>query len=272
MPYRHAHWYLLPLFPLVGVAFWPAYFSIFSTARAPLHAHAAAGTLWIAVLAAQSWLIHHDRRDIHRQVGITSLAAFPFFIATSAAVVVLMAQEFSSRSSPISAVYGPRLGLGSVVLVAGFAYCYWQGLRRRRKVHPHSRYMLSTALFLGPPIVVRLFRFVPYLQVRGPKEMGRFALDIQLGNGLVAAIALFLAWRASKHGRPFLEAAAIVALNLVLLPTVGMLSSWVQLFAHLSDIPLAVAATGGGIAGIIIAYSGWIAGKQQTPTAGALPA
>ncbi|HEX3677611.1 MAG TPA: hypothetical protein VHU79_09510, partial [Sphingomicrobium sp.] len=73
MPYRHAYWYLLALFPLVGLAFWPAYFSIFSTVPVALHVHAAVGTLWIGILAGQSWLIHQGRRDIHRQMGIASL-------------------------------------------------------------------------------------------------------------------------------------------------------------------------------------------------------
>jgi hypothetical protein len=272
MPNRHAHWYLLASFPLVGVAFWPAYFSIFSTASVPLHAHAAAGTLWIGILAGQSWLIQQGHRDVHRQVGIASLAAFPFFIATSAAVVFLMAQQFAGRLSPFDVMYDARLGLGSIVLVAGFAYCYWQALRWRRKVHPHSRYMLSTVLFLGPPIVVRIFRFIPFLQVRGPQDLGRFALDIQLGNGLVAAIAFLLAWRAGKHGRPFLEAGAVVAMNVIVLPTIGVMPLWGHLFAYLASVPLPVAAFAAGLAGIIIAYSGWFTGKRPTPTAGVMPA
>lgn len=272
MPYRHAHWYLLALFPLIGLAFWPTYFSIFSTAAVPLHAHAAAGTLWIGILAVQSWLIHQGRREIHRQMGIGSLAAFPFFTATSAAVVFLMAQQFAGQLSPFDAAYDPRLGLGSIVLVTGFAYCYWQGLRWRRKVHPHSRYMLSTVMFLGPPIVVRLFRFVPHLQVRGPQDLGRFALDIQLGNGLVAALAILLAWRAGKHGRPFFEAGAFVAMNLILVPTIGVTPSWGRFFAHLASVPLPAAAFAGGAAGIIIAYSGWLTGKRPTPSMGVMPA
>jgi hypothetical protein len=262
MPYRHAHWYLLVLFPLVVLAFWPGYFSIFSTSSAPLHAHAAAGTLWIGILASQAWLIHRGGRDIHRQLGMASLAAFAFFMAASGAVLVLMAQQFASQVSPFAVAYDPRLGLGSIVLVTGFAYCYWQALRWRRKVHPHSRYMLATVMFLLPPITVRLFRFVPLLQVRGPQDLGKFALDIEVGNALVAAIVFFLAWRSGKHGRPFLEAGGIIVLNLILLPTVGVIRSWGHLFAYLASVPLSIAAFSAGAVGAIIAYSGWIGGKK----------
>jgi hypothetical protein len=267
MPYRNAYWYLLALFPLVGLAFWPGYFSIFSTASTPLHAHAAAGTVWIGILAAQSWLIHQGSRDIHRQLGIASLAAFPFFMAASAAVAVLMAQQFASQVSPFAVAYDARLGLGSIVLVGGFAYCYWQALRWRRKVHPHSRYML-----LLPPIVVRLLRYVPFLQVRGPQDLGKFALNIELGNALVAAFAFYLAWRAGKHGRPFLEAAALITMNLILLPTIGLMPSWAHLFAHLASVPLAAAAFVAGVLGIVIAYSGWLAGKRPRSDVGMVPA
>ena len=264
MPYRHAHWYLLALFPLLGLAFWPTYFAVFSSSSAALHAHAAAGTVWIAILAAQSWLIHHGWRDVHRQTGIASLAIFPFFMATSAAVVILMAQDFVSQSSPFGVAYDPRLGLGSVILVTGFAYCYWQGLRWRRKVHPHSRYMLSTVLFLLPPIVVRLFRFLPFLAIRGPQDLWKFALNIQIANALVATFAFFLGWRAGKHGRPFLDAGAVSVLVFVLVPTLGVMPAWGHLFGQLASIPLPTAAFAGGGAGIIIAYAGWIAGKRTT--------
>jgi hypothetical protein len=272
MPYRHAHWYLLALFPLVGLAFWPTYFAIFSTSPAALHAHAAAGTLWITVLAVQSWMIHHGQRDIHRQTGTASLTIFTLFVAASATVVVLMAQEFASRLSPVSVTYGPRLGLGSAGLVIGFAYCYWQGLRQRRKVHPHSRYMLATVLFLLSPIFVRLCRYLPFLDIRGPQDFWKLALNIQLANILVAAFAFILAWRAGKHGRPFAEAGAVVLVNDILLQTVGVMPSWNHLYAYLASVPVPAAAFAGGVAGIAIAYSGWLAGKRPAPNLGMSPA
>lgn len=272
MPYRHAHWYLLALFPLVGLAFWPTYFAVFSASPAALHAHAAAGTVWIATLAAQSWMIHHGWRDVHRQTGIASLASFPLFVAASATVVVLMAQEFANKSSPVSVIYGPRLGLGSIILVSGFAYCYWQGLRQRRKVHPHSRYMLSTVTFLLPPIVVRLFRLIPPLAINGPQDFGKLAFNIQLANVLVGLFAFILAWRSGKHGRPFVEAGAVTMMNVILIPTVGLMPSWSRLYAHLASIPLAEAAFGAGAIAILIAWSGWVAGKRPTPQVDIVPA
>jgi hypothetical protein len=272
MPYRNAHWYLLTSFPLVGLAFWPTYFSVFSTSAFPLHAHAAVGTVWIAILTIQSWTIHHGNRDTHRQTGIVSLMVFPLFVAASAAVVVLMAQEFANKLSPVSVIYGPRLGLGSLILVTGFAYCYWQALRQRRKVHPHSRYMLSTIMFLLPPIVVRLFRLVPALDIHDPQEIWKLGFNIQLANIIVALFAFILAWRSGKHGRPFFEAGAVTTMNVVLIPTIGVMRSWDRLFAYLASVPLPIAAFAAGVVGIVIAYFGWIAGKRPTRDLGMIPA
>ncbi len=272
MPYRHAYWYLVALFPLVGLAFWPTYFAIFSTSPAALHAHAAAGTLWIAILAVQSWMIHHGRREFHRQTGIASLGVFPIFVAASAAVVVLMARQFAGKLSPVAVAYGPRLGLGSIGLTIGFVYCYWQGLRQRRKVHPHSRYMLATVVFLLPPIFVRLLRFVPLLDIRGAQDLWKLALNIQLANILVAVFVFILAWRAGKHGRPFVEAGTVILVDDILLQAVGVKASWQGFFALLASIPLPAAALAAGAAGIIVAYCGWLAGKRATPRAETAPA
>lgn len=267
MPYRHAHWYLLALFPLLGLGFWPGYFSVFSTSSAPLHAHAAAGTLWIGMLAGQTWLIQNGRSDVHRQVGIASLGIFPFFLAASAAVSVLMAQQFATSLSPFDRACDPPLGLGSIVLVAGFAYCYWQGLRWRHKVHPHSRYMLSTVVFLLPPIFVRLCRFIPGLQIRGAQDLWKFGVDIQLGNALAAAIVFYLAWHIRKHGRPFIEAGALIVMNMILVQTVGVTTSWHHFYAHLANVPLPAFAFATGVAGTVIAYFGWLAGRRPAPRA-----
>jgi hypothetical protein len=272
MPYRHAYWYLLMLFPLLGLAFWPGYFSIISTSPAALHAHAAAGTLWVAILAGQSWLIHHEARDIHRQVGVASLAAFPFFMASGAGVSVLMAQQFASKLSRFDVMFDPRLGLGSMGLLAGFAYCYCQGLRQRRKVHPHSRYMLSTAMFLLPPIFARLCRYLPALQIGGPQDLWKFAANIQIANGLTAAIAFLLAWRAGKHGRPFAEAGAVVVVNYILVETVGVTPLWQHYFSELANVPLPVGAFAVGTVGVIIVYWGWLSGKRPTSRVQMIPA
>src|SRR5215207_9817452 len=100
MPNRHAHWYLMALFPIAGLAFWPQYLSQVSTAEFEFHAHGVTATLWLMLLVAQSWTIHHDHRRAHRAVGMASLALFPLFLAGGTGIFIGMARRFVEASSP----------------------------------------------------------------------------------------------------------------------------------------------------------------------------
>src|SRR3990170_1325258 len=169
MPYRHAHWYLLALFPLATLAFWQSYLSQFATASGEFHAHGMTATLWLVLLVVQSLTIGRDQRQVHRTVGTASLVLFPLFLMGGTGIFFGMADRFIA-GSPFHAMYAPNLVWLDVVGVSGFAYFYYQALRQRRKVHPHSRYMLATVIFLLPPIFGRLSA-IP-LGVTGPEDFG----------------------------------------------------------------------------------------------------
>ena len=95
-------------------------------------------------------------------------------------------------------MFAPRLVWLDVVGVGGFAYFYYQALRQRRKVHPHSRYMLATVFFLLPPIFGRLTA-IP-LGVRGPEDFAKLGTGFQIANAIVAAIASGLPTAAASMG------------------------------------------------------------------------
>ena len=50
MPYRHAHLYVLCLFPLAGLAFWPGYLGQFAASPPEVHVHGATASLWLILL------------------------------------------------------------------------------------------------------------------------------------------------------------------------------------------------------------------------------
>nr|NUR38043.1 hypothetical protein [Sphingomonas sp.] len=272
MPYRQAHWYLLAIFPLAGLAFWQSYFSHFAAAPMAFHAHGMTASLWLTLLTVQSWTIHHERSGLHRQLGLGSLALFPLFLAGGATIFVGMAQRFVGQVAPFYTIYAPRLAWLDVVAVAGFAYCYFQALRQRQKVHPHSRYMLSTVFFLLPPILGRLAPALPPLTPSGPSDFWKLGVGFQLANAIAAGIPFFLAWRAPKQGRPFLEVGALIVSGAILYQTVGAAAVWRNLFAQAANIPAPALAIVAGVAGALIGYAGWIAGKRQITPPGTVPA
>jgi hypothetical protein len=162
MPYRHAHWYLLSLFPLAGLAFWPNYLSIFAASPVAFHVHGITASLWIALVAAQSWSIHHRRNALHRTIGIASFALFPFFVTGGLLVIHSIAGKFGAGVDPFNAMYGARLGSMDALSTIAMVYMFTMALKWRRKVHIHARYMLAPILFLVSPILGRLPPVLPF--------------------------------------------------------------------------------------------------------------
>ena len=272
MPYRHAHWYVLLLFPLAALAFWPSYLSQFRTAGAEMHAHGITASLWVALLAYQSWTIHHGRRAAHRTAGILSLVLFPLFLAGGVSIFIGMAQRFALAVSPFHVMYAPRLAWLDVAAVTGIALFYFLAMKNRRKVQVHSRYLLATALFLIPPILSRLSPLLPPLAINGPDDLYRLGYGVQTANTITVAIALTLASRSRKHGRPFLIAAALVGISMVLFDTVGRWPAWQAQFARFADLPLALSVLAAAAAGAAIGYAGWVAGSRSPTVPAAQPA
>ena len=268
MPYRHAHWYLLSLFPFAAVAFWPSYLSQFSRVPAEFHLHGITATLWLILLVAQSGAIHSGRRALHRTVGTASLILFPLFLMGGAGIFFGMADRYVA-GSPFHVLYAPKLAWFDFVAVGGFAYYYFEALRQRRKVHPHSGYMLATVVFLLPPIFGRLSG-IP-LGVAGPADLPKLDTGFIAANVLIAGLAFFIAYRRGKHGRPWALAGVLTFAMTVLYITIGNMAAWQRFYGSLSDWPTAPFTLAAGLAGVFIAYSGWTAGKRTVPP-DALPA
>lgn len=267
MPYRHAHWYVLALLPLAAAAFWTSYVTQFATASSEFHTHGITATLWVLLLAAQSWSIHAGRRMLHRRLGLVSLALFPLFLVGGVGIFLGMAQRFAGEVSPFHLLYAPRLAWVDVVAVAGFAAFYFQALRRRREVAVHAGYLLATAIFLLPPILGRLSAVLPFLSVSGPADFGKLAIGFQLSHGVTIAIALLIAARAKGNGRPFVEAAGLTALMAVLFQFAGPVPAWQALFGRFAALPFAPSALAVLVVGVGIAWAGWQAGRRR-PRAG----
>ncbi len=263
MPYRQAHWFVLAIFPLAALAFWPGYLAQFSTSPIQMHLHGVTATLWLALLAGQSWTIHHGDRNRHRLLGWASLALFPLFLAGGAGIFLGMARHYDEASSPFYTLYAPRLAWIDVVSVLAFAAFYHEGLRLRRHTQLHARYLLATALFLLPPILGRLAPLLPPLAIEGPQDFWKLGIAFQLGNGVSVAIALALAATSGRHARPFLLAAGAVLLAALLFQFAGSMAWWLQLLTRLASVPPTALSLVAAVAGAGIAFSGWTTGEPR---------
>jgi hypothetical protein len=268
MPYRRAHYWLLSLFPLAGLAFWPAYVADLPGAPWAFHAHGATATLWLGLLIFQSWSIHRRRNALHRSAGLASLALFPLFAAGGLLVIQTMAAKFAARSDPFYALFGARLGLLDSLATLGMAWLFFMALKSRRKVHPHARYMLGTAFFLIAPVLSRLLPILPPLAMSGPADFHRFGYGLHLANGLAIAIALHLWRRAPAHGRPWLIVAGLVAAQSLLFEFAGRTAAWQALFVAVAAVPAPLVAGAGFALGAAAAWFGWHGAAGRRPGAG----
>ena len=259
MPYRRAHLWLLLLFPLTALAFWPAYFGNLRNAPYAFHVHGITASLWIALLAVQSWSIHARRNALHRTIGLWSFALFPLFLVGGLLVLQTMAAAFAARTSPFYEMFGARLGTLDAISVVAIPVLFATALRRRRKVHLHARYMLATVFFLIAPILSRLLPALPPLAISGPADFHRFGYGLHISNGAAALLALILWWRAPKHGRPWLVVLALMALQSAAFESIGRTAAWQSLFISIASVPTALLVCLGLAASAAAIWIGWSA-------------
>lgn len=273
MPFRHAHWWILSLFPLAALAFRPNYLSAISTSPPSYHLHGITASLWLILLIVQSWTIQRGHRAFHRSNGLVSLALFPLFLAGGAAIFVGMAERYVSAASPFSAIWPPHLAWLDFVSVGGMAYFYFQALRYRRMVGKHSSYLLATVIFLLPPVFGRLAPIPMGIDFSKPGAFEALGPGFHAGQLVSALIAFVIAARSGRNGRPFVIAGLLTVLGSVLFEFPGGTAVWKSIYAYAAQVPTAPMAAAAALAGAAVGWAGWVAGKRSAePAVSAQPA
>ena len=269
MPYRKAWIGVLALLALTFAAFWPGYFSKLATHSQAHHWHAAGAVLWTVLAIVQSWTVHNDRLALHRKTGLAVFLLFPLFLVGGIWVIHVEATTLAGALGSPRALADPdtsqiaQFGFFDPLANIGFAALFWGGLKYRHKVQLHARYMLATLLFVVSPIGFRLLsRYVPAFSSDTPETAWRFSFAMAGGNLIALAIAFYLYSLAPKHGRPFVLAACVLAAQEITYETLGRLPGWPPVFASLSAVNLPFLLLTTGIAGLGIAWHGWVAGAR----------
>ena len=258
MPYARAHYFLAALLPLIGLAFWPFYFSRLAESPLAIHAHGVTASAWLLLLILQSWAIHHRRTDLHRAAGRASFILFPLFLVGGLMVLHTMARALAAAANPFQDAFGAGLGAHDLLAVATFAWLYYSALRQRRNVQLHARCMLATPLLLLAPIFSRVFvDHVPGLKITGPETLSLFTASLYLANALTLAVALALYAGAPRFGRPFLVVAVMVLLQCASFGWLNGSPAWRAFYGSLGSLPVAVPVVLGLLAGTAIVWWGW---------------
>lgn len=263
MPYRRAYRWLLTLFPLIALAFWPGYFGQLADAPFALHAHGITATAWLILLTLQSWSIHARAVAWHRRAGLATFMVVPLFAAAGPLALQGMAWLWRSHADPFHSAFGARLVIAdmiagpSVLLLVAYAFL------RRRRVEVHAAAMLATALLVLPPIIGRLFPALPGFPHGGAAGFAGFRLSFDLAEGVTLLLALWLAGRRRGGRGPFGFAAAATAAQLIGFETIGRTAVWDRLVLSLTNVPIApISATAGVGAAFLLAVA-WRLGSRD---------
>ncbi len=263
MPYPRAHWYVLLVIAVIIAGFWPSYFAVWDNVPWQFHAHGVAASIWVMMVAAQSWSVHHKQLPLHRAVGKSSLLLFPFLIGGLAAIIDVTAKGYVAGEGPVRQMFGGPFLIGLALAIAAYVTVYYQALKNRRKVWVHSGYMLTTPIILFESPFGRILNgFMPGLQIRGPDDLYLImpAILWAMALELVFIAAIWLKY--GNKAKPFLVAGIFIVAQML---TMGLTSGsdlLRSLLVMLGHTPSAVVVAAGFAIGALTSWAGWTAGKR----------
>ena len=263
MPYPRAHYYVLVVMAVIIAGFWPSYFAVWGSVPWQFHAHGVAASIWVTMVAAQSWTAHHQQLPLHRAVGKSSLLLFPFLIGGLAAIIDLTAKGFVAGDNPVRMMFGGSFLIGLALAIAAYVTVYYRALKYRRKVWIHSGYMLTTPLILFESPFGRLLNgFMPGLAIRGPGDLHLIMPAILWSMAIELAIIAAIWLKFGNRANPFLIAAGFIVAQML---TMGLMTESAllrSLLVAIGHLPSAAVVLSGFAVGALTSWAGWQAGKR----------
>jgi hypothetical protein len=171
----------------------------------PIVLHGIAGTLFVAVFAAQSWLIAAGREPLHRKLGVAAAVLAVLFVLSGIRVTVNLEQSHGGESARVLAAHVWT----NAAPLAAFAVLVTAGIWQRRVGARHKRLLLLAAIVLLPPATGRLL---------GPLELAWLNLPVYVCAAAANPVYDLLT-RGRPHAWSLLPALALVAID-------GVTTAW----------------------------------------------
>lgn len=218
-------------FPLIILAgfgrtyYLKGFFAVPPLASMLVHIHGLLMTTWVALFAAQVWLISSKRIRVHQRLGYAGIGLAVLIIAAGF-VTALRAAKFGAASTP-PGVQPQAFLIVPLVDLAMFAVLFGAAVYYRKKPAFHKSLMLLTAVNFLPPAVARIP--IASLQAFGPLWF----------FGFPAALALLClgleTWRYGRLNRVFFVGTLLlIASYLVRLMIMGT-STWMGIAGWLTS-------------------------------------
>ncbi|HUG46153.1 MAG TPA: hypothetical protein VMK31_06555 [Sphingomicrobium sp.] len=268
MPYPRAHYYVLGVMAVIVAGFWPSYFAVWDNVPWQFHAHGVAASIWVIMVAAQSWSVHHHQLPLHRAVGKSSLLLFPFLIGGLAAIIDVTAKGYVA-GDPFRTMFAGPFFIGLTLAIAAYVTVYYRALKYRRKVWIHSGYMLTTPLILFESPFGRILNmYMPGLQIRGPQDVHLVMHGILWSMAIELAIIAAIWLKYGKKATPFLVAGLFIVAQMVTMGPMGGVELFSSLLGAIGHLPSAAVVAAGFAIGAATSWAGWKAGKSAAAPVG----
>ena len=272
MPYPRAHYYVLLCMAVIVAGFWPSYFAQWGSVPWQFHAHGVAASIWVMMVAAQSWSVHNKQLPLHRAVGKSSLLLFPFLIGGLFAIIDVTGKGFVGGDF-IRTTFGGEFLIGLGLAVAAYVLLFYRALKHRRKVWLHSGYMLATPLILfESPLSRILGTWIPALRYNGPQDNHLFMDSILWAMAVELAVIAVLWWRFRDKAAPFLVAALFIVAQMLTMGLMHKNAVLESLLVVIGNLPSAAVVAAGFALGSATSWAGWKAGKRPVIPARMVPA
>ena len=164
LDYTNSWIFVIALFVISSVVFWPRYYSRLADASFYLHLHSVTAILWFALLVAQPLLIKNRKLNLHRLLGklslpIAAMLVISVMLLAHGRIAITPEELFVRRSHGVYL----QLSLAFVFAVTyGFAIWY----RKTRDIH--ARLMVATVFTFIDPVFDRfILMFMPFITIRG---------------------------------------------------------------------------------------------------------
>lgn len=268
MPYPRSYLYMFVVIAVIIGGFWPTYFSVWRDVPWQFHAHGIASSVWVLMVTWQSWSAHRALQ-LHRAIGLTSLALFPFLTGGLAAIIDVTAKGFVAADDPFRGANGGSLLV--IVLIAMLAYLtlFYRALKFRRTVWLHSGYMLATPLILFESAFHRLMLWY----VPGATDPRMFLPGISIAMSVELIVIAAIWFRHRTRAKPFVVAAGFIAAQMIGMVMFKDAPPIIAVLVAIGRAPHALVVSIGFVMGMLTSWAGWVAGKplSSPPQVSELP-
>jgi hypothetical protein len=260
---------MLVVIAVIVAGFWPSYFSVWGAVPWQFHAHGVAASIWVLMVLAQSWTVHHGQLPLHRAVGKSSLLLFPFLIGGLAAIIDVTGKGFVSGDGLSRQMFGAQFLIGLALAMAAYVALFYRALKFRRKVWLHSGYMLATPLILFESPFSRLMTMtIPGFAINGPQDFDRIIPSIVWAMAVELVVIAVLWWRFREKAAPFLVAAIFIVAQMLSMGLMNKNAALESLLVMIGNVPSAAVILTGFAIGATTSWAGWNAGKRPAVPAG----